>query len=74
MRSVDVANLSEARARFADPCELDCYHALEAEHAGLLLAQSALQGLKELAASQVLDESELDQALSARPVHSHRKV
>ena len=51
-----------------DARKLDYYHALESEHAGLVLVQAALDGLEDLAASRVLDESEFDRALSAGPV------
>jgi PHD/YefM family antitoxin component YafN of YafNO toxin-antitoxin module len=47
-----------------DARKLDYYHALEAEHAGLLLAQGALEGLEDLASGRVLDETALDQALT----------
>lgn len=57
-----------------DARKLDYYHALEAEHAGLVLVQSALQGLEDLAAGRVMDESELDRALSARPARSRKKA
>ena len=53
-----------------DARKLDYYHALEAEHAGLVLLQGALEGLEDLAAGRTLDEAELDHALSsgqARP-------
>lgn len=52
-----------------DARKLDYYHALEAEHAGLVLVQAALEGLDDLAAGRVLDDAELEQALSpaARP-------
>lgn len=50
-----------------DARKLDYYHALEAEYAGLVLVQGALEGLEDLAAGRVLDEAELDRALSARP-------
>jgi hypothetical protein len=49
-----------------DARKLDYYHALEAEHAGLVLVQGALKGLEGLAAGRVLDEGRLDRALSAR--------
>jgi PHD/YefM family antitoxin component YafN of YafNO toxin-antitoxin module len=48
-----------------DARKLDYYHALEHEHAGLMLLDSALAGLDDLAAGRVLDESALDQALAA---------
>ncbi len=50
-----------------DARRLDYYHALEAEHAGLVLVQDALAGLDDLAAGRVLDEEALDQALGAPP-------
>jgi PHD/YefM family antitoxin component YafN of YafNO toxin-antitoxin module len=51
-----------------DARKLDYYHALEAEHAGLLLVQGALEGLEDLEAGRVLEEADLDQALAlARP-------
>ena len=48
-----------------DARKLDYYHALEAEHAGLVLVQAALEGLEDVAAGEVLDEAELDRALAA---------
>ena len=56
-----------------DARKLDYYHALEAEHAGLVLVQSALEGLEDLAAGRVLSEAELDRALSITPARSRRK-
>ena len=50
-----------------DARKLDYYHALEAEHAGLVLVQAALQGLDELAAGRVLDEKQVDRLLSTLP-------
>jgi PHD/YefM family antitoxin component YafN of YafNO toxin-antitoxin module len=50
-----------------DARRLDYYHALEAEHAGLVLVQAALEGLEDLAAGRMLDEAALDQALAAPP-------
>jgi PHD/YefM family antitoxin component YafN of YafNO toxin-antitoxin module len=47
-----------------DARKLDYYHALEAEHAGLVLAQAAIEGLEDLAAGRLMDEAELDRALS----------
>jgi hypothetical protein len=46
--------------------KLDYYHALEAEHAGPVLAEAALDGLEDLAADRVLDEAALDRALLRR--------
>jgi PHD/YefM family antitoxin component YafN of YafNO toxin-antitoxin module len=51
-----------------DARKLDYYHALEAEHAGLVLVQGALAGLEDLAAGRILSEAEMDQALAAVPV------
>lgn len=47
-----------------DARKLDYYHALEAEHAGLVLAHAAIEGLEDAAAGRVLDEAELDRALA----------
>ncbi|HEY9106192.1 MAG TPA: type II toxin-antitoxin system Phd/YefM family antitoxin [Roseateles sp.] len=46
-----------------DARKLDYYHALEAEHGHLLLAQAALEGLADMAAGHVLDEAAIDAAL-----------
>lgn len=56
-----------------DARKLDYYHALEAEHAGLVLVQGALEGLEDLAAGRVLDEADLDRALSGAPPGLARK-
>jgi prevent-host-death family protein len=56
-----------------DARKLDYYHALEAEHAGLVLVQSALEGLEDLAAGHVLDDIELDRALSPTRAKSRKK-
>lgn len=48
-----------------DARKLDHYHALEAEHAGLVLMQDALVGLEDVAEGRVFNEDELDRALSA---------
>lgn len=56
-----------------DARKLDYCHALEAEHAGLVLVQAALEGLEDLAAGRVLGEAELDRALSAAPVKRSRR-
>lgn len=55
-----------------DAGKLDYYHALEAEHAGLVLLQDALEGLDDISRGQVLNEDELDIALSAIPTTSKR--
>lgn len=57
-----------------DARKLDYYHALEAEHAGLVLVQGALEGLEDLAAGRILSEEELDQALAAAQTPKSRPV
>jgi hypothetical protein len=57
-----------------DARKLDYYHALEAEHAGLVLVQAALEGLEDLAAGRVLDEAELDLALAPARVGRRKKT
>lgn len=56
-----------------DARKLDYYHALEAQHAELVLVQGALEGLEDLAAGRVLDEAELDRALASAPNRPRRK-
>lgn len=56
-----------------DARKLDYYHALEAEHAGLVLVQGALNGLEDLAAGRVLNEAKLDRTLSAAPARTRKK-
>lgn len=56
-----------------DARKLDYYHALEVEHAGLVLVQSALEGLEDVAAGRVLDEAELDRTLAPAPVPPRQK-
>jgi len=56
-----------------DARKLDYYHALEAEHAGLVLVQGALEGLEDLAAGRMLDEAELDEALSIASTRPRKK-
>lgn len=46
-----------------DARRLDYYHALEAEHVNLVLAQDAIQGLKEALDGQFVSDKELDDAL-----------
>lgn len=46
-----------------DARRLDYYHALESEHASLVLADDAVTGLREAVAGQYLSDEELDQAL-----------
>lgn len=57
-----------------DARKLDYYHALEAEHAGLVLVQGALEGLEDLAAGRILSEQELDQALALPAVRKPKKA
>jgi hypothetical protein len=57
-----------------DARKLDYYHALEAEHAGLVLLQGALEGLEDLDAGRVLDEAALDRALSSTRARPRKKV
>lgn len=57
-----------------DARKLDYYHALEAEHAGLVLVEAALEGLEDLAAGRVLDEAALDRALSGAPPRPRKKA
>jgi PHD/YefM family antitoxin component YafN of YafNO toxin-antitoxin module len=51
-----------------DARRLDYYHALEAEHASLVLADDAVTGLKEALSGQFVSDDELDQALGVTPV------
>ncbi len=46
-----------------DARRLDYYHALESEHASLVLAEDAITGLKQALAGQFVSDEELDQAL-----------
>jgi len=48
-----------------DARRLDYYHALEAEHVNLVLAQDAIQGLKEALDGQFVSDKELDDALDS---------
>jgi PHD/YefM family antitoxin component YafN of YafNO toxin-antitoxin module len=57
-----------------DARKLDYYHALEAEHAGLVLVQGALEGLEDLAAGRILSEDELDQALELPPARKSKQT
>lgn len=57
-----------------DARKLDYYHALETEHAGLVLVQAALEGLEDLAAGRMLEEADLDRALASAPVKSRKKA
>jgi PHD/YefM family antitoxin component YafN of YafNO toxin-antitoxin module len=50
-----------------DARRLDYYHALEAEHANLVLAEDAVAGLREALAGRFVDDDDLDVALGAKP-------
>ncbi|WP_218511500.1 type II toxin-antitoxin system Phd/YefM family antitoxin [Variovorax sp. dw_308] len=50
-----------------DARRLDYYHALEAEHASLVLAEDAVAGLRQALAGEFVPDAELDQALGIRP-------
>lgn len=50
-----------------DARRLDYYHALEAEHANLVLAEDAITGLKEALTGQFVSDDELDEALGVTP-------
>ena len=56
-----------------DARKLDYYHALEAEHADLVLVESALEGLEDLPAGRVLDEAALDRALANPPASKKKR-
>lgn len=51
-----------------DARRLDYYHALEAEHASLVLADDAITGLQQALAGQFVSDDELDEALGVAPV------
>jgi PHD/YefM family antitoxin component YafN of YafNO toxin-antitoxin module len=50
-----------------DARRLDYYHALELEHASLVLAEDAVTGLRQALAGHFVADDELDQALGAPP-------
>ncbi|RZL90484.1 MAG: type II toxin-antitoxin system Phd/YefM family antitoxin [Variovorax sp.] len=50
-----------------DARRLDYYHALESEHANLVLADDAITGLLQARAGQFVSDEELDRALGAAP-------
>jgi PHD/YefM family antitoxin component YafN of YafNO toxin-antitoxin module len=50
-----------------DARRLDYYHALETEHAKLVLAEDAVAGLKQALSGQFISDAELDEALGVRP-------
>ena len=51
-----------------DARRLDYYHALEAEHANLVLAEDAIIGLKEALSGQIVSDDDLDAALGVARV------
>jgi len=51
-----------------DARRLDHYHALEAEHAHLVLAEDAIAGLKEALSGEFVSDDELDRALGVTPL------
>jgi hypothetical protein len=79
LRTSDVMPISEARTRLSeladevvgasfvaivDARKLDYYHALEQEHAGLVLLDEAETGLRQLLVGQRVTSNELARALS----------
>jgi PHD/YefM family antitoxin component YafN of YafNO toxin-antitoxin module len=50
-----------------DARRLDYYHALEAEHANLVLAEDAITGLQQALSGQFVADDELDAALDVNP-------
>ena len=50
-----------------DARRLDYYHALESEHANLVLADDAINGLRQALAGQFVSDEELNQALGVAP-------
>ena len=50
-----------------DARRLDYYHALEAEHAKLVLAEDALTGLREALSGEFASDDDLDEALGVKP-------
>jgi PHD/YefM family antitoxin component YafN of YafNO toxin-antitoxin module len=50
-----------------DARRLDYYHALEAEHANLVLAEDAIKGLTEALEGKFVSDDELDRALGTKP-------
>ena len=51
-----------------DARRLDYYHALEAEHAHLVLADDAVTGLQQALSGQFVSDDELVEALGVTPV------
>ena len=50
-----------------DARRLDYYHALESEHANLVLADDAINGLRQALAGQFVSDEELNRALGVAP-------
>ena len=50
-----------------DARRLDYYHALEAEHANLVLAEDAVAGLRQALTGQFVPDDDLDEALGVTP-------
>jgi len=50
-----------------DARRLDYCHALEAEHANVVLVEDAVAGLRQAVAGEFVSETELDQALGIAP-------
>ncbi|MFS2052060.1 type II toxin-antitoxin system Phd/YefM family antitoxin [Variovorax sp. Varisp41] len=50
-----------------DARRLDYYHALQAEHANLVLAEDAIAGLREALTGSFVPDEELEEALGVRP-------
>ena len=50
-----------------DARRLDYYHALEMEHANLMLAEDAITGLKQVVAGEFVSDEDLDRALGVGP-------
>ena len=50
-----------------DARRLDYYHALESEHASLVLASDAIAGLQQALAGHFVSDEELDRALGVAP-------
>ena len=50
-----------------DARRLDYYHALEAEHANLVLAEDAVTGLRQALSGEFASDEELDDAVGVTP-------
>ena len=67
MREIGPHEARWSYVALVDARSLDCYHALESEHARLVLANDAIAGLRQALAGQYLSDEELDQALGVTP-------